>query len=133
MSVKKNKFATSQSVALCTFAAFWLISNGALAQQTGIANACAADIKSLCAGVRPGEGRLEACIKTHSGELSEACRAVLLTDASIRTQCAADIKQNCAGVPPGNGGRLQACMKAHLANLSDTCKKAIGTAAPDSR
>jgi hypothetical protein len=126
MSVKKNKFATLRSVALCTFATLWLTANGALAQQTGIAGACAADIKSLCAGVTPGEGRLEACIKTHSGELSEACRAALLKDASIRTQCAADIKQNCAGVPSGNSGRLQACMKAHLANLSDACKKAFG-------
>jgi hypothetical protein len=132
MSVKKNKFATLQPVALCTFAALWFTANGASAQQTGIATACAADIKSLCAGVTPGEGRLEACIKTHSGELSEACRAALLKDAAIRRLCAADIKQNCAGVPSGSG-RLEACMKAHLANLSDGCKEALGTAAPDSR
>jgi hypothetical protein len=124
MSVKKNKFATC--VSLATFAMLWLTTNGALAQQTGIANACAADIKSLCAGVIPGEGRLEACIRTHSGELSEACRAALLKDAAIPKLCAADIKQNCAGVPPGSG-RLEACMKAHFASLSDACKKALGS------
>jgi hypothetical protein len=132
MSVKKNKFATLQSVALCTFATFWPMSNGALAQQTGIANACAADARSLCAGVTPGEGRLETCIKTHSSELSGACRAALLKDAAIRKLCAADIKENCAGITPGSG-RLEGCMKAHLAKLSDACKEAIGSAARDSR
>jgi hypothetical protein len=130
--MKKNKFVTLQPVALCTFATLWLTTNGALAQQTGISNACAADIKSLCAGVTPGEGRLQACIKTHSGELSEACRAALLKDAAIRKVCAADIKQNCAGVP-SESGRLEACMKAHLANLSDGCKEALGIAAPGNR
>ncbi len=133
MSLKKNKFATLQPVALCTFAALWLTANGALAQQPGIAKACAGDIKSLCAGVTPGEGRLEACIKTHSGELSEACQTALLKDAAIRKRCAADIKQNCAGVPSGSGARLEACMKAHLANLSDACKEAVGSATPNSR
>jgi hypothetical protein len=29
MSVKKNKFATLQPVALCTFAALWFTANGA--------------------------------------------------------------------------------------------------------
>jgi len=103
-----------------------------LAQQTAIGNACAADIKSLCAGVTPGGGRLEACIKTHSGELSEARRAALLKDSAIRNVCAADMKQNCAGIPLGSG-RLGACMKAHFANLGDACKKAFEAVAPDSR
>ena|ERR1700745_881387 len=124
MSVKKNKFAILPPKALLIFATLSLTADGALAQQTAIANACAADIKSLCAGVTPGEGRLEACIKTHSGEASDGCRAALLKDAAIRNACAADIKQNCAGIPLGSG-RLGACMKAHFANLSDACKKAL--------
>jgi hypothetical protein len=131
-SVKKIKFTTLQPVALA-FATLWLTANGALAEQTGFANACRADIKALCAGVAPGEGRLEGCIKAHSNELSQACRGALLKDISIRTQCAADIKQNCAGVPPGNGSRLEACMKIHLADLSSACKKAIEAVAPDNR
>src|SRR5215475_7452807 len=116
MSVKKNKFAMLQPKALLIFAALSLTANGALAQQKAIANACAADMKSLCAGVTPGGGRLEACIKSHSGELSEGCRAALLRVAGLRNACAADIKQNCADVPLGSGG-LRACMKAHSANL----------------
>jgi len=131
MSAKKNKFATLQSVALCTFATLWLSANEALAQQAGIASACAADMRSLCVGVTPGEGRLEACIKLHSDKLSEACRAALLKDASIGKLCATDIKQNCAGIPAGSGsGRVHVCLKAHFASLSDACKKAIS---PDSR
>jgi hypothetical protein len=132
MSVKRNKFATLQSVALCTFAMLWPSANGALAQQAGFATACAADIRSLCAGITPGQGRLEACIKLHSNNLSEACRAALVKDASIGKLCAADIKENCAGIPAGSSsGRFEACLKAHFGSLSDGCKKAISS--PDSR
>ena len=41
-------------------AAIMLLSaTGAMAQQT-LAKQCAGDIKSLCAGVEPGEGRIRA-------------------------------------------------------------------------
>jgi Cysteine rich repeat len=131
MRVKKNKFGTLSRGILLIFATLSLTADGALAQQTAIA-ACAADIKSLCAGVTPGEGRLEACIKSHSRELSEGCRAALLKDAALRNACAIDIKQNCAGVPSG-GGRIGACMKAHFANLSEACKRAFEAVAPNNR
>jgi hypothetical protein len=132
MRVKKNKFGTLSRGILLIFAILSLTATGALAQQPAIVNACAADMKSFCAGVTPGGGRLEACIKSHSRELSEGCRAALLKDAALRNACAADVKQNCDGVPSG-GGRLGACMKAHFANLSDACKKAFEAVAPNNR
>ena len=43
-----------------------------------IAQACAADIDRLCAGVPPGEGRIKACMKAHILDLSAPCFDALL-------------------------------------------------------
>ena len=63
-----------------------------MAQQT-VAKQCAGDIKSLCAGVAPGEGRIRACIKSHVSDLSAPCQAVLVKAATIGKACGADIKK----------------------------------------
>lgn len=39
--------------------------------------ACHEDIEKLCAGVKPGKGRLGKCLKAHPKELSEPCRVWL--------------------------------------------------------
>ena len=44
----------------------------AVAQQAG--PPCAGDIKTLCAGIQPGEGRIKACIKSHMAEVSDPCK-----------------------------------------------------------
>jgi hypothetical protein len=98
-----------------------------MAQQT-VAKQCAGDIKSLCAGVEPGEGRIRACIKSHVSDLSAPCQAVLAKAAAIGKACGADIKKVCADVKPG-GGRIDACMKSHLSEVSDPCKDAMTQAA----
>jgi hypothetical protein len=38
---------------------------------------CRADIKKFCHGVKPGEGRLIACLKANSSSLSSECAAVV--------------------------------------------------------
>src|SRR5271169_1759067 len=104
-----------------------LSATGAMAQQT-VAKQCAADIKTLCAGVQPGEGRITACIKAHVSDLSTPCQAVLAKAAAFGKVCGADIKKICADVKPG-GGRIEACMKSHLAEVSEPCKDAMTQAA----
>lgn len=37
--------------------------------------ACAADARKLCGDVKPGEGRVKACLQKNLGKLSEGCRA----------------------------------------------------------
>jgi hypothetical protein len=105
-----------------------LTATGAAAQQRAAARACAADIKTLCADVQPGDGRVRACVKDHFNELSGPCQAVLTRAAAIGKTCAADVKQNCAGVKPGRG-RLVACVKEHIADLGEPCKDALAQAA----
>jgi len=104
-----------------------LSATSSMAQQT-VAKQCAGDIKSLCAGVQPGEGRIRACIKSHVSDLSAPCQAVLVKAAAIGKVCGADVKKNCADVKPG-GGRIEACMKSHLADVSEPCKDAMTQAA----
>ena len=37
--------------------------------------ACAEDIHFLCAGIRPGGGRIAACLKQNAAEVSPGCKA----------------------------------------------------------
>ena len=62
-----------------------LVSSAAMAQaatpQAGkeaLAKACAGDVKRLCPGVPPGEGRIKACVKAHVMELSAPCFDAIL-------------------------------------------------------
>jgi hypothetical protein len=96
----------------------------AMAQLGEARQACAADIKRLCFEVKPGEGRLKACVKEHFGHLSAPCQTALLSNATITKSCKTDVQQECPDVQPG-GGRIQACMKDHFIELSERCKDAL--------
>jgi Cysteine rich repeat len=114
--------------ALTIAAALLLSASGAMAQQRAVVKACAADIKTQCTGVQPGDGRIKACVQAHFKDLSEPCQAVLVKAAAIGKACGADVKQSCADVKPG-GGRIAACMKDHFADLSQPCKDVLTQAA----
>ena len=42
-----------------------------------VRSACGADVRSLCAGVAPGGGRIVQCISSNAASLSPACKEVL--------------------------------------------------------
>jgi hypothetical protein len=104
--------------------ALLLAAGGAMAQQVGARQACAADIKQLCAEVKPGDGRLKTCVKEHFGQLSASCQNALLSNVTITKACKTDAEQKCAGTQPG-GGRIQTCMKDHFTELTEPCKDAL--------
>jgi hypothetical protein len=62
-------------VASCTFAL------PALAAENDVRGACASDIKSFCANVQTGEGRIRKCMKEHRDELSSGCKDALANQA----------------------------------------------------
>jgi len=39
--------------------------------------ACGADAKTNCAGVKPGQGRILACLKQHEATLSADCKKLV--------------------------------------------------------
>ena len=83
---------------------------------------CAVDLKSLCAGITPGEGRIHACLQSHISELSVGCSARLSRAAWVAKECHADIQQFC---PHAVYGNIASCMKPHLGEVSDPCKGAL--------
>ena len=96
----------------------------AIAQLGEARQACAPDIKQLCAELKPGESRLKACVKEHFGQLSAPCQTALLSNVTITKSCKTDAQQKCSGVEPG-GGRIQTCMKNHFMELTEPCKDAL--------
>ena len=103
-----------------------LSGSAAVAQQAG--RPCAGDIKTLCAGIQPGEGRIKACIKSHLADLSPNCADQVLTVAVTGKMCKTDVTNLCAGIVPGSGG-IRACIKSHMAEVSDSCRDAMSQAA----
>jgi hypothetical protein len=97
---------------------------GAMAQQGVAHQACGADIKQMCAEVKPGNGGLKACVKEHFGQLSAACQTALISNVTITKACKADAQQKCGGMQPG-GGHIQTCMKDHFTELTEPCKEAL--------
>ncbi len=80
---------------------------------------CAEDIAQFCKDVRPGGGRIIACLNEHEKELSSDCRSKL---AELRYKideakkvCAEDIEKACKGVEPG-GGRIVRCLEEHASD-----------------
>src|SRR5258707_11580363 len=111
---------------LLMLTALLLSASAAAAEPAG--NPCAGDIKTLCAGIQPGEGRIKACVKSHLADLSPACSDRVLTVAVTGKACKTDLAALCKGVVPGTGG-LRACIKSHIAELSDPCKDAMSAIA----
>ncbi len=56
---------------------------------------CTVDLKSMCAGIAPGEGHIRACIQAHMSELSVGCSSRLSKAAWVFSECKADIQQFC--------------------------------------
>jgi hypothetical protein len=49
----------------------------ALVKARAVGKACRADIKKNCAGIKPGGGRIETCMKDHFADMSDACKEVI--------------------------------------------------------
>jgi len=85
---------------------------------------CTTDIQSLCAGVKPGGGRVLACLQQHvaEGGLSVGCSTILSKAIWVAKECAGDIRQFCPSATYENVGD---CMRPHLGQTSQTCQSAL--------
>ena len=100
---------------------------GASAQDLGLFTTerdCSTDIQSLCAGVKPGGGRVLACLQSHvaAGDLSVGCSTILSKAIWTAQQCAGDIRQFCPNATYSNVGD---CMRPHLGEASQMCRSAL--------
>lgn len=101
--------------------------------------ACGADVRSLCAGVQPGGGRIKDCMVSHASQLSAGCKAAIQQARAARSgernqtggegqhpriACGVEVKSLCAGVQPGQG-RIVACLESHVGELQPACRTAV--------
>jgi len=83
---------------------------------------CTVDLKSMCAGIAPGEGHIRACIQAHMSELSVGCSSRLSKAAWVFSECHADVQHFC---PDAKYGGIADCMRPHLGEVSDQCRGAM--------
>jgi hypothetical protein len=114
---------------LAVSAALLLFGSNVMAQVP--VRACVADIRTLCKGVEPGEGRIAGCVKEHFKDLSTQCQNWLGAAAAAAKACTADVKQHCA--EERRRAAKITCLKSALVNLSDDCKSAISQLAAGRR
>ncbi len=92
--------------------------------------ACRKDMIRVCSEVRPGKGRILACLGRNRDHLSSSCEAeveqiqdALETIAAVRVACRADADRLCGAVPP-DAATLVECLQAHETDLSSLCRSA---------
>ncbi|MEM6460313.1 MAG: cysteine rich repeat-containing protein [Pseudomonadota bacterium] len=132
------------------FALLIALSVSAPARASGLMAACAADISSLCSGIKEGRGRISACLYSHENKVSADCKPELSKvtssrmfermipheiqqkndtpyEAGLREICASDIKSLCSDVKPGED-RLLACLYGWSNRVTKACQAEAKTA-----
>ncbi len=121
----KNRMPVTIVIAGCLFVVTFLFSSvsdrDASAQESP---PCSEDIANFCKDVKPGGGRIIACLNAHESGLTSLCRAKLQEvqnriDETKRV-CSSDIEKFCKGIEPGEG-RIARCLDARAAELSPAC------------
>lgn len=97
--------------------------------------ACNKELTTFCKGVKPGEGRVLACLYAFEDKVSDQCTYAVY-DAALElekavaalkyaaNQCNADLQKYCANVKPGQGRGL-ACLQKNDKGVSQECKDAL--------
>jgi hypothetical protein len=100
-----------------------------------VADGCKAELETYCKDVKPGEGRVLACLFAYQDKLSGKCEYALY-DASVQleravaalayvvNECADDLDKHCRSVEAGEG-RLLECIEKNDKNVSARCKDAL--------
>ncbi|NJC88864.1 MAG: hypothetical protein FIB02_10130 [Desulfuromonas sp.] len=96
---------------------------------------CKQELSTLCKDVKPGDGRIIACLYAFQEKLTPRCEYALYDsisqlDRTLSTlsyavnECRDDLKKNCADVKPGEG-RLLDCLNKNEAKVSTRCNAAL--------
>lgn len=55
-------------------------------QMTALRSACAADVRTVCAGVQPGGGRILQCFQANPDKVSQTCKDALAGAMAAKAQ-----------------------------------------------
>ena len=120
----RGYWAVLRNIILTIGTILLLWTSSATAQRRSAVGHCLVDLKRLCPGIDPGEGRLRACMREHIGDVSYPCLVTLAKFAEVYgydQTCRAHLKQQCATVSR-KGGQFGVCLKSAIDSLSDSCK-----------
>jgi hypothetical protein len=85
---------------------------------------CSNDLKSYCARVVPGDGRVADCLATYFRQLQPQCRSAITAARNrfdgLVEACKGDAEKLCKGVPYREG-RVLSCLKNRESSLSAAC------------
>ena len=89
---------------------------------------CQVDVGRFCGAVKPGQGRVLACLVRHEDNLSTSCRSqterfqvAREKVLAVRAACKADVERLCEEVP-ARAGPLVECLQEHETSLSAECR-----------
>ena len=100
-----------------------------------VAKGCEKEIKTYCKEVKPGEGRVLACLFAYEDKLTGRCEYALY-DAAVQleravngltyaaNECRADLQTYCSDIEPGKG-RVIECLDKNSSKISTRCKDAM--------
>lgn len=126
-------------VAIMSLCVIMLVGSIAFAEEKGpveiVADGCKKEIDTYCKNVKPGEGRILACLYAYEDKLSSRCEYALYDAAAqleraiaaltyLANECRDDLKAYCSNVKPGEG-RLIDCIGKNMEKVSSRCKQAI--------
>src|SRR5215831_8303578 len=92
----------------------------ALLLAQAAAHPCTADAKKLCPGVKPGEGRVGACLAKQKDRISAECTARIAEFHEEAQACDAAERKLCPDTEPGRA--RSACVRVHMDQLSTECR-----------
>lgn len=116
-----------KKLALVIMTAMLGLAGAADAQQAPgtLRQACAADAKALCPGLKPMDQRK--CLMTNISKVSQDCGTALANAKSAMREyaqaCNADIRQYCGNQPMGPQRRQ--CITANETQFSQACQSAL--------
>ena len=108
--------STRLAPALAALAVGMMLVHTASAQAVPVGlNSCRPDVRKWCDSIRPGGGRLAACLQQHQADLTPDCSARL----PILLNCAQELHRLCGA---GNPRELRDCAEAKRSQFSAQCQ-----------
>jgi hypothetical protein len=100
-----------------------------------VKKACNTELTTFCKGVKPGEGRILACLYAFEDQVSDKCTYAVYNAAAeleqavnalkfAASQCKDDLLKFCGDVQVGEGRGL-ACLEKNEKSVSQACKDAL--------
>ncbi|MBE7439385.1 MAG: hypothetical protein HS115_13075 [Spirochaetales bacterium] len=96
--------------------------------------ACRKEVQELCKGIKPGQGRLRACLEENKAKLSPACQKRFEAGQGrgregkepLQQACKADFQKLCKG----SKVRPHQCLLENKDKLSEECRKHLEAMKP---